>query len=563
MDLPLDATHGELSMNAARNIPRTWLVLPVALFLAAFYVYPLWEILSLGLGQAVQDVSTLAPLLSSYYPRLVFFTFWQAALSSILTLGAALPGAYVLARHDFAGKSLFETLVTIPFVLPTVVVAAAFRTLADPDALLGSLASHLGIFTDGEQQGLYLILAAHVFFNFSLALRIIGSFWARLHPAMTESARMAGATPWQAFRTVTLPLLSPAIAAAGLLVFIFCFSSFGVVLLLGGYRYSTLEVEIYRQAAHVFNLPLAAVLSIIQLLVTWGAMRVQSRFQERCTRPLSPVTHVVPLARAARTPRLLARGYLAAVSLVLVAPLLSLALESLRPDQAWSLAAYAGLFENPRGSVFHVPPMAAMGNSLLYALAATLMAVPLGLCAATFVHTRSRLARILDPLLMLPMTTSAVTLGFGFIIALDQPPLHLRSSWVLVPIAHALVAFPFVLRTVLPALSAVPAELREAAGTLGAGPWKVWASIDLPLLSRATLLGALYSFVISLGEFGATIFIARPHTPTLPMAIYRNLSLPGSQNHAQAMASATLLMALCALCFLMLERCKKRMWGDF
>jgi thiamine transport system permease protein len=207
--------------------------------------------------------------------------------------------------------------------------------------------------------------------------------------------------------------------------------------------------------------------------------------------------------------------------------------------------------------------MAAMGNSLLYALAATLMAVPLGLCAAGFVHTRSRAARILDPLLMLPMTTSAVTLGFGFIIALDQPPLHLRSSWILVPIAHALVAFPFVLRTVLPALSAVPDELREAAGTLGASPWKVWTGIDLPLLSRATLLGALYSFVISLGEFGATIFIARPHTPTLPMAIYRYLSLPGSQNHAQAMAASTLLMALCAVCFLMLERCKTRMWGNF
>jgi thiamine transport system permease protein len=549
-------------MNAARSF-RTWLILPVALFLAAFYVFPLWEILSLGLGEAFRDLSTLAPLRSSYYPRVVFFTFWQAALSSALTVAAALPGAYILARHDFPGKGLFESLVTIPFVLPTVVVAAAFHTLADPDALLGGIATHLGIVTTGEEQGLLLILAAHVFFNFSLALRIIGSFWSRLHPAMAESARMTGATPWQAFRTVTLPLLTPAIGAAGMLVFIFCFSSFGVVLLLGGFRYSTLEVEIYRQAAHVFNLPLAAVLSIIQLLVTWGAMRLQTRLQDRSSHPLSPATHFTPLARTPRSVRLPARIYLVVTFLALTAPLLSLALESLRPDQVWSLEAYSGLFGNPRGSIFHVPPMAAMGNSLLYAFAATLLAVPLGLCAAGFVHTRSRLARTLDPLLMLPMTTSAVTLGFGFIIALDQPPLHLRSSWILVPIAHALVAFPFVLRTVLPALSAVPDELREAAGTLGAGPWKIWTSIDLPLLSRATLLGALYSFVISLGEFGATIFIARPHTPTLPMAIYRYLSLPGSQNHAQAMASSTLLMLLCALCFLMLERFKTRMWGEF
>lgn len=550
-------------MDAARNTPRAWLILPVAMFLAAFYVFPLWKILALGLGEAARDPVALAPLLGSYYPRLVFFTFWQATLSSFLTVAAALPGAYLLARFDFPGKSLFEALVTVPFVLPTVVVAAAFRSLADPDALLGRFAANLGFTTAGENQGLILILAAHVFFNFSLALRIIASFWAHLHPSMAESARMAGATPWQAFRTVTLPLLSPAIAAAGLLVFIFCFSSFGVVLLLGGYRYSTLEVEIFRQAAHVFNLPLAAALSVIQLLVTWAAMRMQSRFQARCARPLSPAAHVAPLGMAARVTRHAARTYLAAVSLCLVAPLLSLGVESLRPDQAWSFSAYTGLFENPRGSIMHVPPMAAMGNSLLYALASTCMAVPLGLCAAVFVHTRSTLARTLDPLLMLPMTTSAVTLGFGFIIALDLPPFHLRSSWILVPIAHTLVAFPFVLRTVLPALSAVPAGLREAAATLGARPWRVWTSIDLPLLSRATLLGALYAFVISLGEFGATIFIARPHTPTMPMAIYRHLSLPGGQNHAQAMAAATLLMVLCAACFLVLERCKRRMWGNF
>jgi thiamine transport system permease protein len=550
-------------MNAAGNTPRAWLVLPVLLFLAAFYVYPLWEILTLGLGKAAEDLSTLAPLLSSYYPRVIFFTFWQAALSSLLTVVAALPGAWLLARHDFPGKGLFEALVTIPFVLPTVVVAAAFRTLADPDALLGSLLTRAGLVPDGEGQGLVLILAAHVFYNFSLALRIVGSFWAHLPPAMAESARMAGATPWQAFRTVTLPLLAPALGAAGLLVFIFCFSSFGVVLLLGGFRYSTLEVEIYRQAAHVFNLPLAATLSLIQLLVTWAVMLAQSRFQERSARPLSPAASFTPLGRTPDRTRRFGRAYLALALTTLVVPMASLALESLRPDQAWSLSGYAGLVANPLDSLFHVPPMAAMGNSLLYALTAAALAVPLGLCAAVFVHTRTPLARALDPLLMLPMTTSAVTLGFGFIIALDQPPLHLRSSWFLVPVAHALVAFPFVLRTVLPALSAVPAGLREAAATLGAGPWKVWVSIDLPLLARATLLGAVYSFVISLGEFGATIFIARPHTPTLPMAIYKSLSLPGSQHHAQALAAATLLMAMCAVCFLVLERCKRRMWGNF
>lgn len=548
---------------AAWNKPRIALLVPVALFLTAFYAYPLWEILSLGLGQALRDATPLAPLRGPYYPKIFFFTLWQAALSSLLTVAAALPGAYLMARFTFPGKTLFEALTTVPFVLPTVVVATAFRTLTDPESLLGTLFSGSGLAGLAQDQGLPLILAAHVFYNFSLALRLIGSFWSRLHPALAESARVSGATPLRAFRTVTLPLLSPAIGAAGLLVFIFCFGSFGVILLLGGFRYSTVEVEIYRQAAHVFNLPLAAILSLGQLLVTWAVMRVQSRLQARCARPLTPSCLVVPLSLAPRPTRIWGWTYLTLACVAIVTPLLSLAFESLRLDQNWSTAAYEALFQNSRGSIVHVPPLAALGNSLLCALAATAMAVPLGLCAAGFVHGKSRLAQTLDPLFMLPMTTSAVTLGFGFIIALDQPPLHLRSSWILVPIAHALVAFPFVLRTVLPTLAAVPISLREAASTLGASPTKVWTSIDLPLLSRAITLGAIYSFVISLGEFGATVFIARPHSPTLPMAIFRFLSLPGSQNHAQALASATVLMILCVLCFLTLQRCKTRLWGNF
>ncbi len=541
---------------------KTWLILPVALFLAVFYAYPLWEILSLGLIQGWRNPERLAPLYAStYHLRVLFFTLWQALLSSLLTVILALPGAWIVARFHFPGKSLFEALVTIPFVLPTVVVAAAFRTLADPDALLGSVFSQILPAQIQTGQGLGLILAAHVLYNVSLAVRIIGSFWAHLPPTLTEAARMAGASPRQAFLTITLPLLIPAIGAAGLLIFIFCFSSFGVVLLLGGYQYATLEVEIYRQAAHIFNLPLAAALSVIQLLTTWTVMRGQALLQRRLSRSMTPQTHHLPLGQAVHRPAILL--YLLVITTFLLVPLFSLALESLRANQTWSLDNYAALFVDSRNSFAYVPPLAALSNSLLYALAATAMAVPLGLCAAVFVQTRSTLAKAADPILTLPMTTSAVTLGFGFILALDQPPFQLRSSWILVPIAHALVAFPFVMRTILPTLAAVPGTVREAASVLGAGPWTIWWTIDLPLLSRAVLLGAVYSFVISLGEFGATMFIARPQAPTLPLAIYRFLSLPGSQNYGQALAMSTMLMLLCVVCFLLLEQSKKRLWGKF
>src|SRR4029453_7517974 len=130
----------------------------------------------------------------------------------------------------------------------------------------------------------------------------------------------------------------------------------------------------------------------------------------------------------------------------------------------------------------------------------------------------------LDLLLMLPLGTSAVTIGFGFLITLDEPPLDLRASWIIVPIAHALVAVPFVVRILVPVLRSIDDRLREAAAVLGAPPVRVWREIDVPIIRRGLLVAAGFAFAISLGELGARFFIVRPDRPTMPVAIYRYLS---------------------------------------
>jgi thiamine transport system permease protein len=173
------------------------------------------------------------------------------------------------------------------------------------------------------------------------------------------------------------------------------------------------------------------------------------------------------------------------------------------------------------------------------------------------------MGRILDPLFMLPLATSAVTLGFGYIISLDRPPLNLRSSIILVPIAHTLVAMPFVIRSTLPAVRRIAPHLREAADTLGAEPQRVWREVDWPLSRRALLVGALFAFTVSMGEFGATLFIARPQTPTMPVAIFRFLGQPGALNYGQALAMSTLLMVVCALGFVVIERFRLGDEGEF
>jgi len=546
-------------------------------FLILFYFYPLASILSLSFApEGHFDPTALETLFSKpYHLRTLWFTIWQALVSTLLTVGLALPGAYVFARYEFPGKSLVQALTTVPFVLPTIVVAMAFSALLGPRGLVSTILMNLlklGRPPLNLQHTLAIILLAHVFYNFTLVVRMVSTYWANLDPRLAEAARMLGASRWRAFREVTLPLLIPAIGAAALLVFIFCFTSFGVVLVLGGPRFATLEVEIYRQTINYFNLPLAATLSVFQILLTFAMMAVYTRLQARTALPLELRSRRATQRRPGNwRERLLVGVNVGLMLALLVTPLGALVARSFSTTGGISLDFYRFLLYNPRKSAFYVPPGAAILNSLGFALATMGLSVILGLMTVSALAPRKEtrffpkigFLRLLDPLFMLPLGTSAVTLGLGYIVALDEPPLDLRASPLLVVLAHTLVALPFVVRSVLPALHAINPRLREAAALLGAPPWRVWREVDLPIAARAVLVGAVFAFTISMGEFGATSLIARPERPTLPVAIYRYLGRPGALNYGQAMAMATVLMVVCAVGFLAIERFRVGKIGEF
>ena len=530
-------------------------------FLAVFYFFPLSRIFFVSLSGEQEFGPGIFHRLTGtgIYAKVLWFTTWQAAVSTMLTLLLALPGTYVFARYRFPGKKLLRAFTTVPFVLPTVVVAAAFQSLLGADGLINKgLMTVLGLNTPviRMDQSIWFILLAHVFYNYTVILRIVGSFWANLEPAMADAARMLGASSWQVFWKITLPLLRPALLAAGLLVFVFCFSSFGVILILGGPRMATIEVEIYRQAVHLFNLPMAAALSLIQIIFTFGLMWIYTWLQKKSSVPLNPDFRAATrLFTTSPKDRLIVWGNLALMLILLGLPLIALVASSFLTDSGFSGLYYTALFDNKDQSLFFVPPLDAVVNSVGFALTTLMIALILGTLAAAFLSgPKDRLASILDPVFMLPLSTSAVTLGFGFIIALDKPPLNLRTSLMLVPLAHALVAFPFVVRSLLPAMRSIPDNLREAAALLGASPRKVWQSVDLPIIGRALVVGAVFAFTVSLGEFGATMFVARPQTPTMPLAIYRFLGQPGSINYGQAMAMSSILMFVTAAGFLLLEK---------
>jgi thiamine transport system permease protein len=238
-----------------------------------------------------------------------------------------------------------------------------------------------------------------------------------------------------------------------------------------------------------------------------------------------------------------------------------LIVRSFDTDTGFGLGFYRALGSLHADSVLFVPPAEAIGNSLLYAASATLIALLVG-GAAAFVVARSRHGGLLDTAVALPLGVSAVTVGFGFLIAFD-PPIDLRSSWVLVPIAHALVAIPFVVRIAVPVIRSIDPRLREAAAVLGASPRSVWREVDLPVAARGLLVGAGFAFAISLGEFGATAFIARPDRPTLPVVVFRLLGQPGGQNFGAAMAASTILVVLTLAAVLGIERLRAGELGTF
>ncbi|MER6391428.1 iron ABC transporter permease [Streptomyces sp. NPDC001523] len=528
------------------------MAVPLAFF-GLFFAYPVAAIV--GRGLKTDDgwqFGRIGEVLSRPdIADVLWFTTWQALASTALTLLIALPAAYVFARFEFPGKQLLRAVVTVPFVLPTVVVGTAFLALVGRNGLLDET---WGVRLDTT---VWAILLAHVFFNYAVVVRTVGGLWAQLDPRQEEAARVLGAGRFAAWRRVTLPALGPAVAAAALMVFLFTFTSFGVVQILGGPSYATLEVEVYRQTAQLLDLSTAAVLTMIQFAAVGLILCVHAwtvRKRETALRLVDP-------ARTAHRPegvaqRALLGGVLLTVALLIVLPLGVLVERSFDAPGGYGLDFYRALADvGAGGGTFLVPPLEAIGNSLRYALAATAIALLVGgLAAAALTRRAGRFVRGFDALLMLPLGVSAVTVGFGFLITLDEPPLDLRTSWILVPLAQALVGVPFVVRTMLPVLRAVDGRLREAAGVLGASPLRAWREVDLPLVRRALLIAAGFAFAVSLGEFGATVFIARADSPTLPVAVARLLGRAGELNYGQAMALSTILMLVCAVSLLVLER---------
>ena len=535
-----------------RGLATTLPALLVGAFMVLFFAWPIAGVVARGLGgQSLGGV--LGDVLGSPSTRSVlWFTVWQAAVSTALTVAVALPAAGAVARLRFRGQRMVRALATVPFVLPTVVVAAAFEGLFDRFGLGGNGAVNL-------RHTVWAILLAHVFFNYAVVLRTVGAHWAALDARVEDQARVLGASRSTVFRQIVLPRLAPSIAAASAIVFLFSFASFGVVLILGGPARATIETEIYRYAVVRLDLATAAALAVVQLAAVVALVAVSNALERRRAT-------VEPVALLAAAPRRRGAGLvanLAAMALVLGLPVAVLVERSLAAGRGggYTLRNYAAMAE--RVNLLPDTALAALRNSLMFAAPAAALALLVGGAATLVVMSSGRrtsrgLGRVFDVGLTLPLGTSAVTVGLGFLLVLNRSPIDIRTSVIVVPIAHAVVGIPFVVRTLVPMLRTVNPRWREAAAVLGAPPHRVRREVDLLVASRGLAVGAGFAFAVSLGEFGATSFIPRrPETLTAPLALFRLLGTPGEALRGQAMALAVVLMALTAVAVFVMD-----LWGD-
>ena len=507
-----------------------WLVAALAIgpvaALGLFYLWPFATLLAEALtGGAVGDTLT-----RSQTWDVVWFTFWQAVVSTVCTIVVGIVPAFVVARFEFSGRRLLIGLLTATFVLPTVVMGAAF----------------LALLPDSIDRTVWAVIGAHVAFNLAVVVRVVGSLWEHLPSDMEHAAATLGASRRQTFTSISLPLVRPAITAAATIVFLFTFTSFGVIRVLGAPGTRTIEVEVWRRATQLGDIGGAAVLTLLQLAVLAVLLVWSTTAQRRHSRALA-LESTAPRRRPRTTAQ---RRFVAfsagAAALVALVPLVALVAQSFSTPTGWSTNAWTdlGRVEVRPGIRVGTDPVEAIANSLTIAAWATAFAVVVGALASLAITAARRHGRLIDAGLMLPLGTSAVTIGLGMLITFDVAPVDWRASWWLVPVGHALVAVPFVVRTCVGVLRSVDPAMTAAAATLGAGPARAWRATVVPYLWRPLAAGGALAAAISLGEFGATSFLSRSGGETMPIAIEQLLGRTGTTLRAQGYVLATILAAV-------------------
>jgi thiamine transport system permease protein len=502
---------------------------------------------------------------SAYTVRIMLFTLTQATLSTLASLVFGLPGAYLLANYSFRGKRLIKAVSTVPFVIPSILVVLGFVIFFGNNGFLNRFLMALFNLEEPPLKILYsftAIILAHTFFNFPIVMNLVSSYWEHMDTHCEMAAWTLGAGKTKTFWTITLPRLMPAILSAASLVFLFCFNSFAIILVLGGGpQYTTMEVEIYRLARMSMDIGSAAAMSIFSILVTSTILLWYNAMQKSLSKSESYTVSKRKLEKrpASVAGKIFALLYSLFCAIFILGPIGSILVRSFMSSstrsgpESFSLKWYRQLFALDRGTGHMGSALEALQNSLGIALLVALLTVPIALTLSTAIRRKGKLSGTLELFGMLPMTVSSVIVGLGYYIISSRIRGGNNVGYTLVVLAHMVIAIPFALRTILPEYRKIPNSYIQCALTLGATPLKTFLSIEIPLLKGALLTGGIFAFALSMGEINATLTLANSSIVTLPIVMYR---LIGSYNFQGACALGSVLILVCAIVFSVSELAK-------
>jgi thiamine transport system permease protein len=490
----------------------------------------------------------LSRLLEPKTLEVVWFTIWQAALSTVVTVIIAIPGAYLLYRRHFPGQQLVRALITVPFVLPSIVVAVGFTVFRSVHEF------YQGLGLTFLAEPVYWIIAAHVFVNYSIAVKTIGGVWATMDSDIESAAELDGAGRLRTLVSISLPQLKPAIYSASALIFLFAATSFGIVLVLGGGQVQTIETAIFFAATQRLDLELAAALVLVQTLITAVAFFVGTKLAKGSF-------GLEQVFEGSRKPNVDRRDFLALLISVaiwvglLAMPLILVLVRAFDVRGNFGFENFMNLGTRGARDLLNITFIDAAENSLRNMAVAAITAFVLGtLMSWLLIRTRFR---SLDLLFLVPLGVSSVVLGFGFLVSFDASWFPLRSSWLIVPLAQALIALPMVIRLVHPALVSMGKEPIEQAQLDGASSWQSWQFIESKMIRGVLLTSLGFAAIISIGEFGASSFLANGSQATIPTLLFRLISRPGEQNYGMAMAVSAILIVLSAVVVFLVSRVPK------
>lgn len=505
--------HLPLMDSVTRTARRAqWCVIGA---LTIFFAFPV-----LTIGAQFVHFSNLVDTFTNDSLRGVWwFTFWQAALSTMFTLLVGLPFTWAISRHQFRFSHLLTGFITVPFLMPAVVVATGIKAIL-PNA------------------GVPAILWAHVVFNVAVVVRMVTPQWSSLDATLEETAADLGAGRMRTFFSVVLPHIRSSVRNAASVVFLFCFTSFAVVAILGGITHRTIETEIFTQAVRLGDTRTAASLALLQALVVVIVLRFgySASTDEEATLTM----HAGIARRSTLSPSLLCAAYIPFT--VVITPFIAVVIRSFTLQGHFSINGYRWLL-NGSTEAFGINMSRTFATSLLFAVLCAVITT----CAALIVTSSRNATSVMQFITSLPLVISAVTFGLGLIITFNRSPFNWRAQWWLIPVVHSVIALPLAMRTLQPVLRTIPTDLYQASASLGANPWRTWARVEFPLMQPALARAAGFSAAVSLGEFGATSFLSRGDTTTIPIVIGQLLGRPGDVPTQSAFALAALVTVVIAV----------------